>query len=338
MTLTAQSRGRSDRQRQRRPVRHDRAAAANNDGTVFEIAKTAGGYASTPTTLVSFDDTNGAIPDGSLIADSNGDLFGTTDSRRRERRRHGVRDRQDRRRLRQHTDHPGQLQRRQRRTIRGGSLIADANGDLFGTTDEGGANDDGTVFEIAKTAGGYASTPTTLVSFNGANGAAPSGSLIADANGDLFGTTVSGGANDVGTVFEIAKTAGGYASTPTTLVSFNDADGAAPNGSLIADANGDLFGTTACTAARTTTARCSRSPRPPAATPARPPPWSASTAPTAALPHGSLIADANGDLFGTTVAGGRRHRRRHGIRDRQDRRRLREHPHHPGQLQRHQRR
>ena len=68
-------------------------------------------------------------------------------------------------------------------------MIADANGDLFGTTDGGGANDDGTVFEINKTAAGYASTPTTLVTFNGADGALPQGSLIADANGDLFGTT-----------------------------------------------------------------------------------------------------------------------------------------------------
>ena len=38
--------------------------------------------------------------------------------------------------------------------------------------------------------------------------------LIADANGDLFGTTSAGGAGNAGTVFEIAKTAGGYASTP----------------------------------------------------------------------------------------------------------------------------
>jgi uncharacterized repeat protein (TIGR03803 family) len=43
--------------------------------------------------------------------------------------------------------------------------------------------------------------------------------LIADHNGDLFGTTTGGGANGFGTVFEIAKTASGYASTPTTLVS-----------------------------------------------------------------------------------------------------------------------
>jgi uncharacterized repeat protein (TIGR03803 family) len=123
-------------------------------------------------------------------------------------------------------------------------LIADAHGDLFGTTLGGGANGFGTVFEIAKTVHGYASTPTTLVSFNGTDGSTLVGGLIADAHGDLFGTTASGGANGVGTVYEIAKTAHGYASTPTTLVSFNSTNGGNPQGSLIADAHGDLFGTT----------------------------------------------------------------------------------------------
>jgi hypothetical protein len=45
------------------------------------------------------------------------------------------------------------------------------------------------VFEIAKTASGYASTPSPLVSFNGTDGNQPFGSLIADPPGDLFGTT-----------------------------------------------------------------------------------------------------------------------------------------------------
>jgi hypothetical protein len=88
-----------------------------------------------------------------------------------------------------------------------------------------------------------ASTPTTLVSFNNANGAQPT-SLIADAHGDLFGTTFLGGTGDDGTVFEIAKTAHGYATTPTTLVNFNSTEGGLPLSGLIADAHGDLFGTT----------------------------------------------------------------------------------------------
>jgi uncharacterized repeat protein (TIGR03803 family) len=48
--------------------------------------------------------------------------------------------------------------------------------------------------------------PITLLSFNGTDGADPGGSLIMDANGDLFGTTFAGGANGFGTVFGIAKT------------------------------------------------------------------------------------------------------------------------------------
>jgi hypothetical protein len=74
-------------------------------------------------------------------------------------------------------------------------------------------------------------TLTTLVSFgipvNGVIGSIPEGSLIADSSGDLFGTTISGGASadGDGTVYEIVKTAGGYAITPTTLAAL-----AAPTG------------------------------------------------------------------------------------------------------------
>jgi uncharacterized repeat protein (TIGR03803 family) len=58
-------------------------------------------------------------------------------------------------------------------------------------------------------------TLTTLVNFNGTDGAFPFAGLVADAHGDLFGTTSDGGTNDKGTVYEIAKTATGYASSPT---------------------------------------------------------------------------------------------------------------------------
>ena len=89
-------------------------------------------------------------------------------------------------------------------------LIADANGDLFGTTEKGGARNDGTVFELVKTASGY--TEKVLHSFGGTDpyGALPEAGLIADANGDLFGTTFGGGVNGDGTAFELVKTASGY--------------------------------------------------------------------------------------------------------------------------------
>src|ERR1700690_3702540 len=119
---------------------------------------------------------------------------------------------------------------------RPGDLISDAAGYLFGTTFSGGADEDGTVFEIAKSTGQL----TTLATFTGANGENPYGTVISDAAGDLFGTTAHGGAGGEGTVFEIAKSTGEL----TTLATFTGANGATPAGSLTIDAEGDLFGTT----------------------------------------------------------------------------------------------
>jgi hypothetical protein len=93
-------------------------------------------------------------------------------------------------------------------------LLADAHGNLFGTTAFGGANKDGTVFEIVKTAHGYASTPTTLVSFNGTNGSHPEPGLVADAHGNLFGTTFGG------TVFEI--TGSGFSTHKSSVIESHD--------------------------------------------------------------------------------------------------------------------
>jgi hypothetical protein len=167
-----------------------------------------------------------------------------------------------------------------------GDLIADSNGDLFGVApvalnNEG--EDDGLVFEIAKTAGGYASTPTTIASFDGKDGTHPLGGLIADANGDLFGTTGGDVAtNDRGTVFEIAKTPTGYADTPITLATFNGADGQRPNGASSPTPRAiSLAQRSWAVRATTTSARCSRSPRPRPATPTLPPLWSALTRSTA---------------------------------------------------------
>jgi uncharacterized repeat protein (TIGR03803 family) len=61
-----------------------------------------------------------------------------------------------------------------------------------------------------KTGDGYADTPDVIVSFTGTNGERPQAGLVADSAGNLYGTTYTGGANNYGTVFEIAKTADGY--------------------------------------------------------------------------------------------------------------------------------
>ena len=208
---------------------------ANNDGTVFELVNNSGTY--TPTTLLSFNGSNGAVPVAGLIADANGDLFGTTAGGGANG--DGT--------VFELVNHSGTYTLTTLLSFNGSNgaapfagLIADANGDLFGTTSSGGANYVGTVFELVNNSGTY--TPTTLLSFNGSNGANPIAGLIADANGDLFGTTTGGGANGDGTVFELVNNSGTY--TPTTLLSFNGSNGAHPWAGLIADANGDLFGTT----------------------------------------------------------------------------------------------
>jgi hypothetical protein len=155
---------------------------------VFEIAKTADGYASAPTTLADGFRASLGGPNSSLIADSHGNLFGTT-------------------------------------------FIQS----------EGGGKGPGTVFEIVKTAHGYASTQTMLAEVGNPQG------VIVDAHGNLFGTTSGGGATIGGTVFEIAKTPDGYASTPTTLAILPTQEGF-QQASLMVDAHGNLFGTTAPTA------------------------------------------------------------------------------------------
>ena len=104
-------------------------------------------------------------------------------------------------------------------------LIADANGDLFGTTQHGGASGDGTVFELVRSGSTY--TTTILHAFTrGSDGAFPQASLIEDVSGDLFGTTANGGAADAGTVFELVKSGSSY--TYTVLHFFTNSTATGP--------------------------------------------------------------------------------------------------------------
>jgi uncharacterized repeat protein (TIGR03803 family) len=128
------------------------------------------------------------------------------------------------------------------------ALIFDAAGNLYGTTSAGGLYYDGTVFELSPTVGG-GWTETVLHNFNqnGTDGVSPSGGLIFDAAGNLYGTTFAGGLYLDGTVFELSP-AGGGAWTETVLYTFcsqNDCrDGSFPAAGLIFDAAGNLYGTT----------------------------------------------------------------------------------------------
>jgi len=130
------------------------------------------------------------------------------------------------------------------------ALIFDEDGNLYGTTSEGGPYNLGAVFRLAPENGTW--TETVLHGFDRKDGAYPAVGLIFDAAGNLYGTTARGGASGktcaegkgCGTVFELTPGASG-AWTETVLHSFNDdgKDGNIPNG-LIFDAAGNLYGTT----------------------------------------------------------------------------------------------
>jgi len=161
-------------------------------GTVFKISTT-GAF----TSLHSFDGTDGDEPIGGLVQASDGNYYGTTQ-----------------------TDGANGYGTVFRITSTGtlttiynfcslsacadggfpeASLIQGTDGKLYGTTFDGGAHGDGTIFNIT-TSG----TLTTLHSFDGTDGNQPLGAVIQDTNGTLYGTTYSGGTSNDGTVFSLS--------------------------------------------------------------------------------------------------------------------------------------
>jgi hypothetical protein len=91
---------------------------------------------------------------------------------------------------------------------------------------------------------GAQATFTSLYQFSGTDGSQPSGTLIADGNGNLFGTTQSGGAFNAGAVYELVNDGNG-SYTEKTLYSFTGAsDGDTPVAGVVMDSAGNLFGTT----------------------------------------------------------------------------------------------
>ncbi len=115
------------------------------------------------------------------------------------------------------------------------------SGRLYGTTTGQGQGENpgtnGTVFSAPLTASGGGGV-TTLATFGGSNGSVPAGRVMF-SGGNLYGTTLTGGANDQGTVFSLPLGGG----TPTLLASFNGTNGANPHGSLLQVGN-TLYGTT----------------------------------------------------------------------------------------------
>ena len=118
-------------------------------------------------------------------------------------------------------------------------LLQGSDGALYGAAYSGGGQGFGTVFKLNEDGGGYA----VLHSFGSTNtdGKNPFCSLTEGSDGALYGTTLLGGGQNIGTVFKLNKDGTNY----TVLHEFTGGDGSTPASALIQATNGMLYGTTA---------------------------------------------------------------------------------------------
>jgi uncharacterized repeat protein (TIGR03803 family) len=131
------------------------------------------------------------------------------------------------------------------------NLIADASGNLYGTTFVGGAHEFGEVFKLTPNSkGGW--TQTVLYSFKGlTDGQNPYGGLIFDSAGNLYGTTYNGGTGPCngnnygcGTVFKLVPNSHGAWNENVLYTFQGGSDGALPDAGLVLDSAGNLYSTT----------------------------------------------------------------------------------------------
>jgi uncharacterized repeat protein (TIGR03803 family) len=122
------------------------------------------------------------------------------------------------------------------------TLILDQAGNIYGTAELGGKNQDGVVFELSP--GSDATwTETILHEFKGTDGDAPYAGVIFDKSGNLYGTTFEGGSGGGGVAYElIPNSSGGWGEV--TLHNFDDHPGAIIWSGLVIDSQGNLYGTT----------------------------------------------------------------------------------------------
>jgi uncharacterized repeat protein (TIGR03803 family) len=124
-----------------------------------------------------------------------------------------------------------------------GGLITDAQGNLYGTANGGGAGGGGTIFKLSHSGGGW--TLSVLASLPGLNGDGPEGDLAFDSAGNLYGTTNGGGAFGWGTVFKLTHSGGQW--IYSDLYDFTcGADGGRPVAGPTLDSEGNLYGTANC--------------------------------------------------------------------------------------------
>ncbi len=221
------------------------------NGTVYELSPSGSGW--NETILHNFNAAagDGQTPQGWLVMDSTGNLYGTTQYGGS--RKLGIV-------YKLSPASGGTWTEKIIHTFIGGTdgrfpeagLILDKKGNLYGTAYQGGTGGTcgglgcGVVFELSPKSGGSWSEKI-LHTFKGgtSDGANPLASLLMDSAGNLYGTAATAGAHSGGIAFKLApNSSGGW--TETILHSFNasSTDGSNPYCNLIFDSAGNLYGTT----------------------------------------------------------------------------------------------
>jgi uncharacterized repeat protein (TIGR03803 family) len=191
-----------------------------------------------------------------------------------------------------------------------GGAFVDRNGAVYGTTSGGGITGGacgtagcGTVFKLVPPKPGQTAWTRQSYQFRGSDGADPRGGVFVDASGAIYGTTFSGGANNLGTVFKLTPLDAAQATYAFAGYSFSGSDGANPQGGVFVDGGGAVYGTTSAggTSGQGTAFKLT----PPSAGGAyTPQSYSFGGGSDGATPLGSVFVDGNGALYGTTSAGG----------------------------------
>jgi uncharacterized repeat protein (TIGR03803 family) len=189
------------------------------------------------------------------------------------------------------------------------SVVLDNSGNLYGTTGSGGGmttvcypgNGCGTVFQLTQISGGQW-TETILHSFTGHDdGAVPSGGLILGPGGNLYGTTVGGGAAGLGAVFKLSMNAGQW--QQSTIYWFPGNNGWDTTAGLVSDNAGNLYGTLYQGGLYLGGAVFKLSPNGNGG-------WTSELIysfrgePDGSRPVSGLVFDSSGNLYGTTAYGG----------------------------------
>jgi uncharacterized repeat protein (TIGR03803 family) len=217
-------------------------------GVVFKLTPSGSGW--TESVIHDFSGAEGIFPASGVIFDSAGNLYGTTE-------RGGAFGKGTVYRLARSGSAwvESTLYSFQGGTDQGfpvGGLLFDRSGNLYGTTTGGGGGSGpgGTVFELSPSGENWIFH--LLYAWGGIVGGGPQGNLAMDAEGNLYGATSGDGAYGEGSVFKLAPFSGGWSFTDlhdftgfTGGITHVRGDGAGPTGGVILDANGNVYGTTA---------------------------------------------------------------------------------------------